>query len=78
MVPLGSHDMFIADVIAVEADEALFDEGGALHMEKAALCAYVHGAYMTLGKEIGKFGFSAKKKNKHRKGTAKNHGKGKN
>ena len=78
IVPLGSHDMFIADVLGVEAEEALFDEAGALHMERASLCAYVHGAYMTLGKEIGKFGFSAKKKNTHRKGNGKEHGKGKN
>lgn len=75
IVPLGTHDMFIADVIAVEAAEDLFDDKGALHMEKADLCAYVHGSYFTLGKKIGSFGFSAIKKKK--KGRASN-GKGKN
>ncbi|MBO5755126.1 MAG: flavin reductase family protein [Clostridia bacterium] len=75
VVPLGTHDMFIADVVAVEADEELFDSKGALHMEKADLCAYVHGAYFSLGKKIGSFGFSAVKKKK--KGT-KGNGKGKN
>ena len=75
VVELGTHDMFIADVVAVEADEGLFDSKGALHMEKADLCAYVHGAYFSLGKKIGNFGFSAVKKKK--KGT-KGNGKGKN
>ena len=74
VVPLGTHDMFIADVLSVAADEALFDSKGALHMEKADLCAYVHGAYFSLGKKIGSFGFSAVKKKK--KGT-KGNGKGK-
>ncbi len=77
IVPLGTHDMFIADVLSVCADEELFDASGALHMEKANLCAYVHGAYMSLGKELGKFGFSAAKKKKA-KGSIKNHGKSKN
>jgi len=78
VVPLGSHDMFIADVLSVSADEELFDKDGALHMERADLCAYVHGAYMSLGKSIGKFGFSAAKKKKPRKGKTSNHGKSKN
>lgn len=64
VVPLGSHDMFIADVLSVDADEELFDESGALRMERADLCAYVHGAYYALGKKIGNFGFSAVKKKK--------------
>ena len=65
IIPLGSHDMFIADVLSVSANEELFDKDGALHMERAELTAYVHGAYFALGKQIGKFGFSAtKKKNK--------------
>ena len=64
ILPLGSHDMFMADVVSVSANEELFDKEGALHMEKADLVAYVHGAYFTLGKQIGKFGFSAAKKKK--------------
>ena len=62
VVPLGSHDMFIADVEAVYADETLFDSRGALRLDKAGLCAYAHGSYYELGKRIGAFGFSAAKK----------------
>ena len=75
VIPMGTHDMFLADVVSVEADESLFDEAGALHLERASLCAYVHGAYYKLGAKIGSFGFSAKKKKK--KGDKK-YGKGKN
>ena len=75
-IPLGTHDMFLADVVSVEADESLFDEKGALHLEKAELCAYVHGAYFKLGAKIGTFGFSAVKKKKKRGNTT--HGKSKN
>ena len=63
---LGSHDLFFADILAVYADEALMDEKGKLHVERADLCAYAHGEYFSLGKKIGTFGFSAaKKKKKH-------------
>lgn len=75
IIPMGTHDMFLADVVSVTADEALFDERDALHLERAELCAYVHGAYFKLGKQIGKFGFSAVKKKK--RSNIKN-GKGKN
>ncbi len=79
VVPLGTHDMFIADVLSVCADETLFDVSDALHLERADLCAYVHGAYFHLGKEIGKFGFSAAKKKKQTKGSVKKkNGKSKN
>lgn len=75
VIPMGTHDMFLADVVSVEADEALFDAKGALHMEKAELCAYVHGAYFKLGAKIGSFGFSAAKQKKKRGNTS--HGKSK-
>ena len=66
VMPMGSHDLFFADIVAVYADESLMDENGKLHMERADLCAYAHGEYFTLGKKIGTFGFSAaKKKKKH-------------
>ena len=65
VIPLGSHDMFLADIVAVYADDTLLDENGKLHMAKAGLCAYAHGEYFALGKRIGTFGFSAKKKKKH-------------
>lgn len=62
--PLGSHDCFIAEIVAVTADEELFDASGKLHMERADLLAYAHGAYYTLGRQVGNFGFSAAKKKK--------------
>jgi len=67
IVSLGSHDMFMADIVAVYADDGLLDEKGKLHMAKAGLCAYAHGEYFALGKRIGTFGFSAKKKKPHGK-----------
>lgn len=62
IVPLGSHDMFIADISAVYADEKLMDEKGKLCISRAHLAAYAHGEYYALGKRIGKFGFSVAKK----------------
>ena len=59
--------MFLADVVAVYADETLLDDKGKLHMERAGLCAYAHGEYFALGKRIGTFGFSAKKKKAKKK-----------
>lgn len=64
VVPLGSHDMFLADIVAVDVDETLIDADGKLHLEKAKLAAYTHGAYYALGRRLGKFGFSATKKKK--------------
>ena len=66
IVPLGSHDMFMADIVAVNVDEALFDKEDKMHFERANLIAYAHGEYFELGKRIGKFGFSANKKKKKR------------
>ena len=62
VVPLGTHDMFVADIVAVYVDESLMDDKGKLHMSRAGLCAYAHGEYFALGKRIGGFGFAAKKK----------------
>lgn len=64
VIPLGSHDMFLADIVAVDVDEALIDEGGKLHLERANLVAYSHGEYFELGKRIGKFGYAVAKKKK--------------
>jgi hypothetical protein len=64
IVPMGSHDMFIADVISVHVDENLIDENGKLHLDRAHLAAYAHGEYFGLGKKLGFFGFSAVKKKK--------------
>lgn len=64
VIPLGSHDMFMADIVAVDVDESLIDKEGKLHLERAGLAAYAHGEYFELGKKIGKFGFSTAKKKK--------------
>lgn len=64
IVPLGSHDMFLADIVAVDVDEKLIDEKGKLHLERAGLVAYAHGDYFELGKRLGGFGFSVAKKKK--------------
>ena len=62
VIELGSHDMFIAKVEAVNVDEKLLDDKGRLRLEDANLLAYSHGEYFELGEKIGKFGFSVAKK----------------
>lgn len=64
ILPQGSHDMFIADIVGVCVDGSLIDEEGRLHLSRAGLLAYCHGEYYALGKRIGKFGFSVRKKRK--------------
>ena len=59
---LGSHDMFIADVVAVHADEKYMDEKGKFHLEWAEPIVYSHGSYVMTGESLGTFGFSVKKK----------------
>lgn len=59
---LGSHDMFIAEVVNVNVDDEYLDENGRLVLEKAGLIAYSHGEYFTLGEKIGKFGYSVRRK----------------
>lgn len=59
---LGSHDMFLADIVAVDVDSKFVDEKGALHLEKVGLLAYAHGGYYGLGRQLGTFGFSVRKK----------------
>lgn len=58
---LGTHDMFIAEIVAVDVDESLLDQKGKLHLEKAGLICYSHGNYWTLGKPLGFFGYSVAK-----------------
>lgn len=62
IVPLGSHDMFIADVVAVHADEKYMDDKGKFHLEAADPIVYSHGNYVTTGETIGTFGYSVRKK----------------
>ena len=59
---LGSHDMFLSDIGAVDVDPGYVDEKGALHLEKVGLLAYAHGGYYGLGRQLGTFGFSVRKK----------------
>lgn len=66
IIPLGSHDMFIAEVVSIDADEKYIDENGAFDISKCELIAYANGGYYPLGKKIGKFGFSVQK-NKNKK-----------
>ena len=64
VIELGSHHMFLADIVAVDVDDSLIDQAGKLHLERAGLAAFAHGEYFELGKKIGYFGFSAAKKHK--------------
>jgi len=65
MIPLGTHDMFIAEVVNILADDAYIHSAtGAFDLQKAGLLAYVHGKYYGLGEYIGKFGWSVRKKRK--------------
>ena len=72
IVELGSHHMFIADITAINVDESLLGEGGKLDLGKAKLAAFAHGEYFELGKKIGTFGFSVKKKKSKKNYTPKN------
>ena len=62
IIPLGSHDMFLARVEGISVDSSLMDEKVVLHLENAGLIAYSHGKYRSLGDIIGKFGYSVQKK----------------
>ena len=59
---LGSHDMFLADVLAVHADEAYMDKNNRFRLNYAGLLVYSHGEYLAGGRKVGTFGYSVKKK----------------
>jgi len=68
IIPLGSHDLFLAEVVGLQIEEDLIDDKGKIHLENADLISYSHGEYFPLQKKpIGKFGFSVQKK-KNKKG----------
>jgi flavin reductase (DIM6/NTAB) family NADH-FMN oxidoreductase RutF len=68
IVELGSHDMFTAEIVSVSVDDKYIDKNGRICFEKMGLLAYVHGGYYTLGRYLGKFGWSVeKKKHKNKK-----------
>lgn len=64
VIPLGSHDLFLAEVVACDVDEALLDENGRLCLGRAKLIVYSHGDYLALGRQLGTFGYSVRKKKK--------------
>ena len=63
-IPMGTHDVFIADIVSVSCDEKILDDDGKIRFDKAGLLAYAHGEYYALGDKVGKFGFSTKKPEK--------------
>lgn len=58
IIPLGTHDMFLAEILGVAVDDAYMDANGKFHLNDTELVAYSHGEYFELGKKIGKFGYS--------------------
>lgn len=73
ITPLGTHDLFLLEVLNVKVDENLLDKNNKICFNKADLICYSHGEYYSLNsKPLGSFGFSVKKKNKRHKKTIKN------
>lgn len=70
-VELGTHHMFLADIVAVDVDEELVDKNGRLCIDRAGLAAFAHGEYFALGRSLGTFGFSVKKKKNQKSGQKK-------
>lgn len=70
---LGSHTMFIADVVAVNADDRYMNEKGTFDLNASQLMVYSHGNYFGLGEKIGKFGYSVDKRNKDKKNAVHDH-----
>ncbi len=62
---LGSHTMFLAEILAVQVEERFVDSKGKLNLQQAGLLAYAHGEYFALGRKCGDFGFSVRKKKKN-------------
>ena len=66
VVELGSHDMFIAEIVGVTVDDRYMDEKGTFHLNDAKLISYSHGTYFELGEKIGTFGYSVRKDSKNK------------
>ncbi|MBR1759422.1 MAG: flavin reductase family protein [Lachnospiraceae bacterium] len=64
VISLGSHDMFLADVVNVSVDASYLDENGRFDLNRADLLTYSHGTYFGLGEQLGTFGYSVRKKKK--------------
>lgn len=69
IIPLGSHHMFLADIVGVNVERSLL-EGDRLCINRAHLCAFAHSEYYKLGERIGRFGFSVKNKKKKNAGKS--------
>ena len=65
IIPLGSHDMFLAEITGTAVDSRYVDSKGKLNLQQSGLLAYAHGEYFALGRKCGAFGYSVKKKKKH-------------
>lgn len=61
-IELGSHTLFLAEILAVQVSEELLDRSGRMQLEKAGLLAYAHGHYYELGRCLGHFGYSVRRK----------------
>ena len=72
VIPMGTHDVFIADIVSVSADDSIIDEAGKIRFDKADLMAYAHGEYFALGEKLGSFGFSTKKPSQKKNTPKKN------
>ena len=72
---LGSHDMFIANVVGVQVDEEYFDESGKFHLNESGIICYSHGEYFALGEKLGSFGYSVKKEPVKKEYAEKRHAK---
>lgn len=64
---LGSHTMFLAEIVGIDVDERYIDSKGKLNLQQCGLMTFAHGEYFALGRKTGDFGFSVRKKKKHRK-----------
>ena len=62
VIPLGTHDMFLARIVVVHADKRYMDEKGKFHLEQAQPVVYSHGDYLLTGEKLGSFGYSVRKK----------------
>ena len=67
---LGTHDMLVADIVKMTVSEDIIDENGKFCLDRADLIAYMHGNYYALGKKLGSFGYSVRKKKKKKKTAA--------
>ncbi|MGN0612743.1 MAG: flavin reductase family protein [Porcipelethomonas sp.] len=65
--PLGTHDMFISEIVGIDIEERYIDSKGKLNLQQCGLAAYAHGEYFALGRKLGDFGFSVRKKSKSKR-----------